>query len=190
MKSLNKYISRVKDLHSLNEYLTEKLVVSKNYKDNNDDFYLNEISKLIYVNYNHENTRVYNGTSYGVIVTGMIYTMLVKHFSHVVDDNDMPAFKKHVQKKYLDLGYTEMFEAKEYKRAMITKDTEDIPKALNNKVCDNINTFDFDVIKLNEDWDQAIVVYENENYLLIALGTMNSNKKIIKEIDGIILVEK
>lgn len=33
MKSLSKYISHIKDLHSLNEYLNEKLIVNKNFKD-------------------------------------------------------------------------------------------------------------------------------------------------------------
>ena len=38
MKSLTKYISRMKDLHSLNEYLTEKLIINKEYKSLSDDF--------------------------------------------------------------------------------------------------------------------------------------------------------
>ena len=33
MKSLTTYISHMKDLYSLNEYLNEKLVINKNYND-------------------------------------------------------------------------------------------------------------------------------------------------------------
>ena len=33
MKSLNQYISQVKTLHSLNEFIQEKLVINKNYKN-------------------------------------------------------------------------------------------------------------------------------------------------------------
>ena len=44
MKTLTKYISHMKDLHSLNEYLSEKLVINKNFKNTNE---LDDIINLI-----------------------------------------------------------------------------------------------------------------------------------------------
>lgn len=54
MKSLCEHISQVKTLHSLNEFITEKLLINKNFKNPNDD--INDLidveSEHLYWNYN------------------------------------------------------------------------------------------------------------------------------------------
>ena len=40
MISLSKYISHMKDLHSLNEYLNEKLLINKHYKSAQQDIFI------------------------------------------------------------------------------------------------------------------------------------------------------
>ena len=97
MKSLNEYISHVKDLHYLNEYLNEKLLVNKNYKSPIDS---DELFEKLY-KFSDELTYYYSnsGKSY-VTAKNLAYTIYlyvnkryinsnvdVKHIQSYIEDN-------------------------------------------------------------------------------------------------------
>ena len=173
-------------MKSLNTYITEKLLVIKNYKS--VDSSLTDLFKILWENFTNRYCLGYSGTRMSCSFPAFIYDMCYNYFKDYTLNVSRMAHD--IQQEYDDNGFTKIFDKGKYESAIYVKQMDDFSSYDITQLKKLINDLDFYTITIQEDYSQCFIAYECEEYLLFALVVMKDDMKNVKGIDSIVFLEK
>ena len=173
-------------MKSLNTYLTEKLLVNKNYKD--IDKPLADLFKILRENFTDRYCYEYYGTRMSCSFPAFIFDMCHNYFKDYT--SNVARMAQDIQQEYDDNGFTKIFDKGKYESAIYITKMNDFSQYDITQLKKLINDLDFYTITIQEDYSQCFIAYECEDYLLFGLVVMEDDMKNVRGIDSIVFLEK
>ena len=167
-------------MKDLSKYISEKLIVNKNYNLNTDS--VDKLYEIMLDNYTEKNSWGHNKKN--VIIGNFFIDISNIWFKDYV--SDVHKFTNWIFNDYKKAGYPVEVDDKDVIYVRRFDDYSDYSK---KRVIELLNDLNLDIIKIQPDFTQAFnVCYEKGKYLIIAFTNMDDDMKYIKDVSSLVLI--
>ena len=167
-------------MKNLSKYISEKLVIDKNYNLNTDS--VNQLYELMLDNYTEKHSWGHNKKN--VVIGNFFIDIGSIQFKDTV--TDIHKFTNWIFNDYKKAGYPVEVDDKDVIYVRRFDDYSDYAK---KRVIELLNDLNLDLIEIQPHFTQAFnVCYEKGKYLIIALTDMDDDMKYIKDVKSLVLI--